>query len=221
MSNNTFGRLLRLTTFGESHGPALGGVIDGFPAGIAIDMDFIRSEMARRRPGSTSLGTKRNESDEPEILSGILDGVSTGAPIGFIIRNTSQRSSDYDDIAHTFRPGHADYTYQMKYGIRDPRGGGRSSGRETSCRVFGGALAKLLLRNEGISIDAGVIAVGGTKASGYSWTPPFPPPLYAPECPELKAMEEEIRRAAADGDSIGGLIECRATGMIPGLGEPA
>ena len=178
-------------------------------------MDFIRSEMARRRPGSTSLGTKRNESDEPEILSGILDGVSTGAPIGFIIRNTSQRSSDYDDI------GHADYTYQMKYGIRDPRGGGRSSGRETSCRVFGGALAKLLLRNEGISIDAGVIAVGGTKASGYSWTPPFPPPLYAPECPELKAMEEEIRRAAADGDSIGGLIECRATGMIPGLGEPA
>ena len=159
MSNNTFGRLLRLTTFGESHGPALGGVIDGFPAGIAIDMDFIRSEMARRRPGSTSLGTKRNESDEPEILSGILDGVSTGAPIGFIIRNTSQRSSDYDDIAHTFRPGHADYTYQMKYGIRDPRGGGRSSGRETSCRVFGGALAKLLLRNEGISIDAGVIAV--------------------------------------------------------------
>ena len=221
MSNNTYGRLLRLTTFGESHGPALGGVIDGFPAGIAIDMDFIRSEMARRRPGSTSLGTKRNESDEPEILSGILDGVSTGAPIGFIIRNTSQRSSDYDDIAHTFRPGHADYTYQMKYGIRDPRGGGRSSGRETSCRVFGGALAKLLLRNEGISIDAGVIAVGGTKASGYSWTPPFPPPLYAPECPELKAMEEEIRRAAADGDSIGGLIECRATGMIPGLGEPA
>ena len=221
MSDNTFGRLIRLTTFGESHGAALGGVLDGFPAGVAVDMDFIMSKMARRRPGSTPLGTKRNESDEPEILSGVLNGVTTGAPIGFIIRNSSQRSSDYDDLKDVFRPGHADYTYHMKYGIRDHRGGGRSSGRETSCRVFGGALCELLLRKDGISIGAGVIAVGKTKASGYSWNPPFPPPLYAPQCPEYEAMEDEIRRAQAESDSVGGIIECRATGMIPGLGEPA
>ncbi len=220
MSDNTFGTLIRLTTFGESHGPALGGVVDGFPSGIAIDMDFIRSKMARRRPGSTTLGTKRQESDEVEILSGIYNGITTGSSIGFIIRNTSQRSSDYDAIADKFRPGHADYTYQMKYGIRDPRGGGRSSGRETSCRVFGGALCELLLREEGIEIGAGVVAIGRTRASGYSWNPPFPPPLYAPSCPEYEEMAEEIKRAQSDQDSVGGIVECRVTGMLPGLGEP-
>lgn len=221
MSDNTFGRLLHLTTFGESHGEALGGVVDGFPSGVAIDMDFIRFRMARRRPGSTSLGTKRNESDDVEILSGVYKGMTTGAPIGFIIRNTSQHSSDYDDIADKFRPGHADYTYQMKYGIRDPRGGGRSSGRETSCRVFGGALCELLLRKEGISVGAGVVAVGKAKASGYEWNPPFPPPLYAPSCIEYGAMEDEIRRAQSESDSVGGIVECRVTGMVVGLGEPA
>ena len=220
MSDNTFGRLLRLTTFGESHGPALGGVVDGFPAGIKIDEEFILGEMARRRPGSTTLGTKRNEGDVPEILSGVLDGVSTGAPIGFMIRNTSQRSSDYDDISHTFRPGHADYTYQVKYGLRDHRGGGRSSGRETSCRVFGGALAKLLLREYGITVDAGVVKIGKTEASDYEWNPPFPAPLYAPRCREYEEMEAEIRSAMNDMDSVGGVIECRVGHMIPGLGEP-
>ena len=218
--SSTFGKLLKLTTFGESHGAALGGVIDGYPAGIAIDEDFIASEMARRRPGSTSLGTKRSEADSPEILSGIYNGLSTGTSIGFIIRNTSQRSSDYSAIEHVYRPGHADAAYDMKYGIRDPRGGGRSSGRETACRVFGGALAKLLLARHGIRVDAGVIECGGIRAEDYEWKPPFPAPLAAPDNRNLSAMIKAAEDARNESDSIGGIIECRITGMIPGLGEP-
>ena len=218
--SSTFGKLLRLTTFGESHGTALGGVIDGYPSGIAIDEDFIASEMARRRPGSTSLGTKRSEADMPEILSGVYRGISTGTPIGFIIRNASQRSSDYSAIEHVYRPGHADAAYDMKYGIRDPRGGGRSSGRETACRVFGGALAKLLLARHGIMVDAGVIECGGIRAEEYEWNPPFPAPLAAPENRNLSAMIKAAEDARNESESIGGIIECRITGMVPGLGEP-
>ena len=218
--SSTFGKLLKLTTFGESHGAALGGVIDGYPAGIAIDEDFIASEMARRRPGSTSLGTKRSEADSPEILSGIYNGLSTGTSIGFIIRNTSQRSSDYSAIEHVYRPGHAEAAYDMKYGIRDPRGGGRSSGRETACRVFGGALAKLLLARHGIRVDAGVIECGGIRAEDYEWNPPFHVPLAAPDNRNLSAMIKAAEDARNESDSIGGIIECRITGMIPGLGEP-
>ena len=181
--SSSIGKLLTLTTFGESHGTALGGIIDGYPSGIEIDEEFIRSEMARRRPGSTELGTQRNEDDIPRILSGVFEGISTGTPIGFIIENKTQRSADYGEIAHKYRPGHADYTYDAKYGIRDYRGGGRSSGRETACRVFGGALAKLILRKEGIRVDAGVIEAGGIKAVDYKWDPPFKGPLYAPENP--------------------------------------
>ena len=218
--SSTFGRLFRITTFGESHGPALGGIVDGFPAGIRIDMDMISRDMARRRPGSTSLGTKRSENDIPEILSGVFNGVSTGAPIAFIVRNSNQISSHYDDIAHTFRPGHADYTFWKKYGIRDYRGGGRSSGRETLSRCFAGALAKQLLSQKGISVNAGVIAVGGVKASSYIWDPPFENELYAPDCPELPKMISKVEGARASGDSVGGIIECRARGMIAGLGDP-
>ncbi len=217
---STIGRILKLTTFGESHGAALGGVVDGFPAGITIDMDFITKEMARRRPGSTKLGTTRKEGDEPRILSGIYKGRSTGTPIGFIIENTSQRSSDYSSIEHLYRPGHADLGYDMRYGFRDPRGGGRSSGRETACRVFGGALAKLLLRESGISVDAGVVEVGGIKAEDYVWTPPFPGPLNAPQNRNLERMIEAVEKAKSEGESVGGIIECHATGMIPGLGDP-
>ena len=218
--SSTFGRLFRVTTFGESHGPALGGIVDGFPAGIRIDMDRVLSDMSRRRPGSTSLGTKRSEDDIPRILSGVMDGVSTGAPIAFAVENKAQISSHYDEIAHTFRPGHADYSFWAKYGIRDWRGGGRSSGRETLSRCFAGALAKQLLAMKGISVDAGVIAIGGISASSYSWEPPFANELYAPECPELEAMRAEVEKAREEGNSVGGIIECRARGMVPGLGDP-
>ena len=218
--SSSIGKLLTLTTFGESHGTALGGVVDGFPAGIEIDEDFIRSEMARRRPGSTSLGTQRSEDDEAMILSGVFEGVSTGAPIGFVIWNKTQRSADYSEIAHKYRPGHADYTFDQKYGRRDYRGGGRSSGRETCCRVFAGALAKLLLRSEGIEVNAAVIEAGGIRAEDYEWNPPFPGPLYAPENRNLEKMIKAVQDAKMDTDSVGGIIECRITGMIPGLGDP-
>ena len=218
--SSSIGKLLTLTTFGESHGTALGGIIDGYPSGIEIDEEFIRSEMARRRPGSTELGTQRNEDDIPRILSGVFEGISTGTPIGFMIENKTQRSADYGEIAHKYRPGHADYTYDAKYGIRDYRGGGRSSGRETACRVFGGALAKLILRKEGIRVDAGVIEAGGIKAVDYKWDPPFKGPLYAPENPNLQLMEKAVKDAKMDTDSVGGIIECRISNMIPGLGDP-
>ena len=218
--SDSIGKFLTLTTFGESHGEALGGVISGYPAGIAVDEDFIRSEMMRRRPGSTALGTKRAEDDEVHILSGVFNGISTGTAIGFIIYNNTQRSSDYSAIEHIYRPGHADFTYDAKYGIRDYRGGGRSSGRETCCRVFGGALAKLLLAREGISVNAGVIETAGIKAINYEWDPPFKGPLYAPDCDNMEEMIQAVENAKRAGDSVGGIIECRITGMIPGLGEP-
>ena len=151
---NTIGTLFRLTTFGESHGPGVGGVIDGFPAGIEIDMDFIQHELDRRKPGQSALTTPRKESDKVEILSGVYEGFSTGCPIGFLVRNENQHSADYDNLRDLFRPSHADFTYYSKYGIRDHRGGGRSSARETISRVVAGAFAKLALRKLGISITA-------------------------------------------------------------------
>ena len=151
---NSFGRILRLTTFGESHGVAIGGVLDGYPSGIEIDEAYVRSEMQRRRPGQSAVTTSRNESDEVEFLSGIFEGRSTGTPIAFIIRNTNNRSADYGNLSEVFRPSHADYVYEQKYGIRDYRGGGRSSARETAVRVCAGALAKLALRQLGITVQA-------------------------------------------------------------------
>lgn len=197
---NTFGTLFTLTSFGESHGPAIGGVVDGMPAGIKIDYDFILSEMQRRRPGQSTLTTARKEDDTPEFLSGIFEGITTGAPIGFIIRNNDQQPSDYEKLKDVFRPSHADFTYQQKYGIRDYRGGGRASARETAVRVAAGALAKLFLRERDIHIKARLVQVGNEK--------------------EPSRMEELIKQTQADGDSIGGIVGCTIQGCPVGLGEP-
>ena len=163
---NQFGHLFTLTTFGESHGPAVGGVVDGMPAGIEIDTDFIQQELNRRRPGQSDLTTSRQEGDKVELLSGIFEGVSTGTPIGFIVRNTNQHSHDYDELRSLYRPSHADFTYQQKYGVRDHRGGGRSSARITISRCVGGALAKLALRKTGISVQAYTSQVGDLALTG-------------------------------------------------------
>lgn len=197
---NTFGTRFRLTTFGESHGAAIGGVVDGMPAGIAIDTELVRHEMERRRPGSQRLVSARKESDEVEFLSGIYEGVSTGAPIAFLIRNEDCRPQDYDELRDLFRPGHADYTYEQKYGIRDHCGGGRSSARETACRCVGGALAKMLLKGHGIDVQARLLQVGTET--------------------EPDAMQALIEKVRAEGDSIGGIVGCTINGCPAGLGEP-
>lgn len=199
---NSYGDIYRVTTWGESHGPAIGGVIDGMPAGITVSEDFIRECMDERRPGQSALVTARREYDHVEILSGVFEGVTTGAPIGFIIRNKDARSAAYDNMRDVFRPNHADFTYQAKYGIRDYRGGGRSSARETACRVVGGALAQMALSTQGISVSARLISAGGVSGS-----------------PE--AMDEAIRTAAAQGDSVGGIVECTIKGCPAGLGDPS
>lgn len=205
---NTFGNIYTLTTFGESHGPALGGVIDGIPSGFAIDTDAVRQEMARRRPGQSQLVTARNEADEIEFLSGIMDGVTLGTPIGFVIRNTQQHSADYDEMQHIYRPGHADYTYSFKYGIRDWRGGGRASARETAARVVAGALAKQILATIGITISGRLASVGGV-------------PNIAKGKDELSAdVQNVIATAKSAGDSVGGIVECVVSGVPAGLGEP-
>ncbi|MCR4837237.1 MAG: chorismate synthase [Bacteroidaceae bacterium] len=204
---NTFGNIYRLTTFGESHGEALGGIIDGMPAGIDVDMAFIQSELDRRRPGQGVLTTARNEADKVEILSGVFEGKTTGCPIGFIVRNADHHSADYTNIKDVFRPSHADYTYQMKYGIRDYRGGGRTSARETLCRVVGGAFAKLVLQQQEIAIEADILQVGSHQLQGN------------PE--QRKALIEEIVSAVrAQNDSIGGIIGCTVRNCPVGLGEP-
>ena len=204
---NTFGNIYRLTTFGESHGEALGGIIDGMPAGIGVDMAFIQSELDRRRPGQGVLTTARNEADKVEILSGVFEGKTTGCPIGFIVRNADHHSADYTNIKDVFRPSHADYTYQMKYGIRDYRGGGRTSARETLCRVVGGAFAKLVLQQQEIAIEADILQVGSHQLQGN------------PE--QRKALIEEIVSAVrAQNDSIGGIIGCTIRNCPVGLGEP-
>ena len=204
---NTFGNIYRLTTFGESHGSALGGVIDGFPSGISIDMDFIQSELDRRRPGQGVLTTARKEADKVEILSGVFEGVSTGTPVGFVVRNSDHHSSDYSNIKDLYRPSHADYTYQMKYGTRDYRGGGRTSARETLCRVVGGAFAKLALNRLGITVEAAVTQVGSHVLTGSE-----------EEC--RIRMEEIVGAVRASHDSIGGIIGCTETNCPVGLGEP-
>ncbi len=198
--SNTFGNIYRLTDFGESHGPAIGGVVDGMPAGVSVDFDEIRRWLARRRPGQSTLTTSRKEADEVRFLSGIYEGRTLGTPIGFIIENVDARSADYEELRHKFRPNHADYTYQAKYGIRDYRGGGRASARETAVRVVGGALAMQVLKQHGISVNAYALQVG--KAT------------------EPDAMEREIRDARAARDTVGAIVGCTVSGIAPGLGEP-
>ena len=221
MGGNTFGTVFQVTTYGESHGVALGAVVCGVPAGLKIDAAFIQSELDRRRPGSGIPGaTARREGDRVKILSGVLAGVATGTPIALEIANSDQHSRDYDELKECFRPGHADYTYQRKYGRRDWRGGGRSSGRETAARVAAGALAKLLLREYHIGIAAGVEAIGGARCEALDFSAPGRNELNALDPAALPAMRDEIAAAARDLDSVGGIVRCRATGVPAGLGEP-
>ena len=189
---NTIGKILALTTFGESHGPAMGGVLDGMPAGVAIDLDELQRFVDRRRTGQTAGSSTRDEKDRVEVLSGIWQGKTLGSPIGFIVRNTDARSNDYEEIARCYRPNHADYTWEAKYGIRDPRGGGRASARETVARVVAGGIAMQALECLGITVEA----------------------AFMPVC------AAEIERVVADGDTLGGIIECRIKGVPAGLGEP-
>nr|MBD5377262.1 chorismate synthase [Bacteroides sp.] len=221
---NSFGHSFRLTTFGESHGPALGGIIDGMPAGIRIDLEAVQRELDRRRPGQSAIVTQRSEADRVEILSGLLDGVTTGTPIGFEIRNTSQRSADYEEMRHTFRPSHADYTYQAKYGIRDHRGGGRASARETAARVVGGAFARQLLALHGITITAYTARVGSVAlAERYPHVDAAVIESNDVRCPDAETAER-MRRLILEvkgrGDTVGGIVECQVTGVPAGLGNP-
>jgi chorismate synthase len=222
--SNTFGKIFTLTSFGESHGVGIGGVIDGFPAGIPVDLDFIQQELNRRKPGQSKITTDRKEADQVEFLSGIFEGKSTGCPIAFLVRNTNQHSSDYDNLREVFRPSHADFTYTQKYGIRDHRGGGRSSARETIARCVGGALAKLALKELGISIQAYTSQVGTIALENdykkYDLNLIETNAVRCPDSQKAKEMEEYIADVKAEGDTIGGIITCVVKGCPIGLGEP-
>ncbi|KAB7732937.1 chorismate synthase [Rudanella paleaurantiibacter] len=222
--SSTYGTLFKITTFGESHGPALGVTIDGCPAGLRFDTDFIQQELDRRKPGQSRITTQRREADEFEVLSGVFEGVTQGTPIALVIRNTDQRSKDYGHIAGQFRPSHADYTYMAKYGTRDYRGGGRSSARETAARVAAGAVAKMLLESLGVTVQAYVSAVGTMKLeTPYQALNLATAEENAVRCPDPVVAEQmftyidEIRKK---GDSIGGVVSCVVTGVPAGWGEP-
>ena len=221
---NTFGKIFTVTTFGESHGPAVGGVIDGMPAGITVDFDFIQAEMSRRRPGQSNLTTSRKEADEVEFLSGIFEGKTTGCPIGFLVSNTNQHSQDYENMRCIYRPSHADFTYQQKYGIRDHRGGGRSSARITIGRCVAGAMAKLALKQVGIEIQAYTSQVGNISLLPdyhlYDLSLTETNAVRCPDKDKARQMEQLIREVKADGDTIGGTITCVIKGCPIGLGEP-
>lgn len=223
--SNTFGKIFTLTSFGESHGPGIGGVIDGFPAGISIDLVFIQQELNRRRPGQSKITTDRKEADQVEFLSGIFEGKSTGCPIAFLVRNTNQHSDDYENLRGLFRPSHADFTYTQKYGIRDHRGGGRSSARETISRCVGGALAKLALKQLGISIQAYTSQVGSIALENdykrYDLNLIETNAVRCPDPQKAREMEEYIASVKAEGDTIGGIITCVVKGCPVGLGEPS
>ena len=225
MSHNSFGNLLKFTTWGESHGEAIGCVVDGFPSGITIDTKFIQTKLNLRKPGQSKYTTQRKEKDEIKLLSGVFEGKSTGAPISMIIHNTDQRSKDYSDIKNKFRPGHADYTYFMKYKNYDYRGGGRSSARETAMRVAAGALAELLLkkycRNK-LKVTSAVIQIGNEKINDKSWNNSFinKNPFFSPNKTILKKWEELILFHRKNGSSLGAIIEVRVSNCPVGIGEP-
>ena len=223
MSDNTFGKIFKVTTFGESHGPAVGAVVDGMPAGVEIDRDFIQAELDRRRPGNKAAGsTLRQESDTVEILSGVFENRSTGTPINLLIRNSDQHSSDYSELKDLFRPGHADWGFHAKYGFRDHRGGGRSSGRETACRVAAGALAKLLLKKlyPDLSVTAYALEIGGVRCEKISLDEIDQNPLRAADSCAAVKMAERIEECRRTSDSCGGIVECRIAGVPAGWGEP-
>ena len=222
MAGNTFGTLFKLTTFGESHGPAIGGIIEGCPAGLTVNFDAIQTEMNRRKPGQSAIVTQRKEADEVELLSGVFEGQTTGTPIGFVIKNTNSKSKDYSHIKDAFRPSHADFTFQKKYGIRDYRGGGRSSARETACRVLAGALAKQLLQN--VSIHAYTSSVGDIYLKKPYQELDFSKvennEVRCPDAEVAKQMIQRIKEIRKEGDTIGGTITCVVKNVPIGLGEP-
>ena len=221
---NTFGKLFTLTTYGESHGTAVGGIIDGMPAGITVDEAFLQAEMARRKPGQSAITTDRKEEDHVELLSGIFEGKTTGTPIGFEVRNSNQHSQDYENIRNLYRPSHADFTYTQKYGLRDHRGGGRSSARETLSRVVGGAFAKMALRTQGIQIQAFTSQVGPLVLPGfYTDYDLREAENNAVRCPDpalAAQMEQLIKEVKSEGDTIGGVVTCVIKNVPVGLGEP-
>lgn len=221
---NGFGQLLRLTTFGESHGVAIGGVLDGFPSGVYIDEEFVRAEMQRRRPGQSRITTSRNEQDEVQFLSGIFEGRSTGTPIAFVINNSNNKSGDYDNMRGVYRPSHADYVYDYKYGIRDHCGGGRSSARETAVRVCAGALAKLVLKQLGVDIVAYTSQVGAIALerdyTQYDISSAESNAVRCPDAGKAAEMEQLILDVKRQGDTIGGVVTCVVKGAPAGLGEP-
>lgn len=219
MTGNTFGNLFRVTTWGESHGPALGAVIDGCPPGIPLAPGDIQKDLDRRKPGK-ALTSPRGESDQVEILSGVFEGVTTGTPVSLIIYNRDVRSRDYSDLAQLYRPGHADRTYQQKYGIRDWRGGGRSSARETAARVAAGAVARKFLERRGIFVQAYTLALGGIECRNFELAEISKNPLYCPDSTAARQMETRLKELRDAGDSAGGIVGIRATGCPPGLGEP-
>ena len=232
MSGSTYGNIFKITTWGESHGKGLGVVVDGCPAGLPLDESFIQDYLNRRRPGGIKYSTPRKESDTVSILSGVMEGKTTGTPISMAVMNESQRSSDYSEIASYYRPGHADYTFDAKYGFRDYRGGGRSSGRETIGRVAGGAVALALLEELGIQITAYAKAIGPvtlnealfTNSQGHRFAPSreqiSKSPLYLPDTEASIQAEDYLKKQIAKGDSVGGIIECIISGVPSGIGEP-
>jgi chorismate synthase len=224
MPGNSFGNTFRITTFGESHGTAIGVVIDGCPPGLALDLGFVQNELDRRRPGQSAIVTQRQEGDKVEVLSGVFEGKTTGMPIALLIRNEDAKSKDYSHIADKYRPSHADFTYQMKYGLRDYRGGGRSSARETAARVAAGAVAKMLLQKIGVKITAWVSRVGDIKLvkawEELDFSQIEATPVRCPDLIVAERMEALIREVRKDGDTIGGVVSCVVENCPVGLGEP-
>lgn len=221
MSGNSFGKLFTVTTFGESHGPALGGIIDGCPPGLELSEADLQKDLDRRKPGTSRHTTQRREADEIKILSGTFEGKTTGTPIGLIIENTDQRSKDYSNIMDTFRPGHADYTYQQKYGVRDYRGGGRSSARETAIRVAAGGIAKKFLKDRyNISIRGYMAQLGPIKHSSFNWDDVETNPFFFPNNAQVEELENFMDALRKEGNSIGARINVVASNVPPGLGEP-
>ena len=220
MSGNTFGTIFKLTTFGESHGIALGAIIDGCPPNIPLTTEDIQDELDRRKPGQSRYVTQRKEDDVVEILSGVFEGKTTGTPIGLIIKNKDQKSKDYENIKDKFRPGHADYTYQQKYGIRDYRGGGRASARETAMRVAGGAIAKKILTTLGISISAGVVQIGKIKANNVSISEAAKNDFNFVDLGLINELETFFQALNKEQDSVGAKILVRVAGLTPGIGSP-
>lgn len=221
MSGNTFGKIFTISGFGESHGPALGCIVDGCPPGLELSEADLQHDLDRRKPGKTRHTTQRREQDEVQILSGVFEGKTTGTPIGLIIHNTDQRSKDYANIMDRFRPGHADYTYQQKYGLRDYRGGGRSSARETAMRVAAGAIAKKYLKQRyGINIRGYMAQLGPIKHNQFDWNAVENNPFFFPDADKVTELEQYMDALRKEGNSVGARINVVASGMVPGLGEP-